>query len=146
MAARWALALWALAFAAGAAAVPPAAPPGGPPRPAGGGAPGGDGICELRGADRARTPSHRCTACHDGTAATSVAFSTRGNAGGSHPVGVDYDGAARPFARLKPRAAVPPTVPLVDGRVECTSCHDGASPRRARVANERDLCIVCHDL
>jgi predicted CXXCH cytochrome family protein len=140
MAGRWALALWTLAFAAGgAAAAPLDPPPGGPAgRP-------GDGICELRGADRARTPSYRCIACHDGTAAQTVTFTSRGNASGSHPVGVYYDMAARPFARLKPRAAIPTTVPLVDGRVECTSCHDGASPRRGRVADERDLCTVCHD-
>ena len=106
--------------------------------------------CELRGADRARTGSQGCMACHDGTTGASVGFVSRaGGLGVSHPVGVDYAAAAaRQPGRYAPAADLPPDVPLVSGKVECTTCHDGASSAPDHVARTTvtSLCTACHRL
>jgi hypothetical protein len=39
---------------------------------------------------------------------------------------------------------VRPDVPLVDGKVACTSCHDGASPHPKRAVDPANLCAACH--
>lgn len=126
----------AATLCAGAAALPAAARAG------------EAGACELSRADRRTTPSHACMSCHDGSAGTGVAFQMRRDAAGmSHPVSVDYRAAeaAHP-GRYRPAGALPPEVPLVRGKVECTSCHDGASPDPRRVVAIRDLCVACHAL
>lgn len=108
----------------------------------------GDGVCELEGADRARTTSARCIACHDGTAGRAVEVHTAPDGiGRSHPVEVDYGAAAaRQPGRYHPAAMLPREIPLVDGKVACTSCHDGASREPKRVAMRTRLCESCHDL
>jgi predicted CXXCH cytochrome family protein len=143
MAARGALVLALAAVAAGAGA-----------ESTGGGAAVGleagpdPGTCELGRVDRAATPSRVCMSCHDGTAGAAVGFSMRAGGGGmDHPVGVDYAAAAaRRPGRYVPAGAVPRSVPLVDGRVECTSCHDGASSSPSHVAAQPQLCYACHRL
>ncbi len=95
--------------------------------------------CELPRADRAAAASATCLACHDGSAARGL--------GESHPVEVDYPAAfARDPDRYAPAASLPPEVLLVGGRVTCTSCHDGASPHRARAVEPARLCQACHRL
>jgi hypothetical protein len=120
MAGRW----MALAAALGAAAA----------------ARGGDGApCELARADRARTSSASCLACHDGAAGREL--------GPSHPVEVDYgSAAAREPDRYVPAALLRADVPLVDGKVSCTSCHDGASPHAKRAVDPGRLCLACHQM
>jgi hypothetical protein len=94
--------------------------------------------CELGRSDRARTPSTRCLACHDGTAAAAL--------GPSHPVEVDYARAAmRDPRRYVPASALPREITLVNGNVSCASCHDAASPQRAHTAMA-GLCQACHRL
>ncbi len=104
------------------------------------------GPCELDGASRARTPSIRCMACHDGSAGATVSFQMSADGRGmSHPVEVDYGAAvARDPAHYHPQATLPREVPLVNGKVACTSCHDGASPDPTRVAMVPHLCASCH--
>jgi len=65
----------------------------------------------------------------------------------SHPVSIDYDLAAgsHPGAYV-PAAALPREIPLVNGRVECTTCHDGASATPKHVVDEMQLCTACHRL
>jgi hypothetical protein len=93
--------------------------------------------CELGRADRARTPSSRCLACHDGAAAPGL--------GETHPVDVDYARASlRDPARFAPAAALPAEVTLVNGTVSCVSCHDAASPHRGRAVDPARLCLACH--
>lgn len=106
------------------------------------------GVCELEGADRATTSSQRCIACHDGTAGSPIAFGVRPDGiGSSHPVEVDYGAAAaRQPGRYHPAAMLPREIPLVNGRVACTSCHDGASPDPKRVVRATRLCQSCHAL
>jgi predicted CXXCH cytochrome family protein len=95
--------------------------------------------CLLRWARRSTTPATRCLTCHDGSAARP--FDHLSN--GSHPVGVAYDASRVPL--LRPRAALPAQVVLVNGEVACTSCHDGRSATPHRVAmTVGDLCIACH--
>ncbi len=106
------------------------------------------GPCELEGAERSTTSSMRCIACHDGTAGPAVAFQMAPDGRGmSHPVEVDYGAAvARQPDRYHPAATLPPEVPLVNGRITCTTCHDGASPDPKHVAIPRRLCESCHAL
>ncbi|HET8542163.1 MAG TPA: hypothetical protein VFL83_19960 [Anaeromyxobacter sp.] len=138
---RW-IAVAAVTASLGAAAMESAAgdrgAPGSPPPT----------VCELRGADRARTSSLRCMACHDGGSAPMIAFQMSADGRGmSHPVEVDYAAtAARHPERYHPPASLPRDVPLVRGRVACTSCHDGASPDPKRVAVVPLLCESCHRL
>lgn len=104
--------------------------------------------CELSRVHRATTPSRTCMACHDGSAGQGIGFQMRpGGHGMSHPVAVEYGlaAAARP-GQYQPAGALPVEVPLVRGRVECTSCHDGASKDPKRVVAVRDLCLACHRL
>ncbi len=107
------------------------------------------GTCELsRVADRRLASSERCVSCHDGTGGTTIALQLHPTDGGpetSHPVEVDYGAAwSREPRRYAPGAALPREVPLVHGKVACTTCHDGASPRPNHVAAVRDLCAACH--
>lgn len=131
MGARWGAALAAAALAASAGA-----------RAADGSA------CELSRVDRRTTTSRTCVACHDGSAGPAVAFQMAPDGRGmSHPVEIDYrwSAAARP-GQYEAAATLPPEVPLVGGRVECTTCHDGASGDPKRVVAVRNLCTVCHRL
>jgi predicted CXXCH cytochrome family protein len=103
--------------------------------------------CGLAKADRARTPSTACLSCHDGTATPTLAFANRhgGPGGGAHPVDTDYFAASMGNRRLAQPFDLPRAVVLVDGRVACTSCHDGMSTNAARVAGELvSLCTSCH--
>jgi predicted CXXCH cytochrome family protein len=111
-----------------------------------------DAACELpRVAERQRTPSHACLACHDGSTGPGVAFERRSprgaGLGASHPVEVDYAAArARAPERYVPKGLLPADVPLVDGKVACTSCHDAAASARGRVVEPARLCLACHAL
>ena len=82
-------------------------------------------------------PSDECLKCH--TAAATQA----------HPFAVEYN-MARRFAsmKLKPN---PPRELLIDGRVECASCHvthaeESTQPSRLRGENVTKLCVACHVL
>lgn len=107
----------------------------------------GESVCELQGAARARTPSTACMACHDGAAGPGVSFVMRaGNQPGfDHPVEIDYAQASARDPRLVPPSGLPPELVLVQGRLACTTCHDGASSEPRRVAGRAmDLCTSCH--
>jgi len=108
------------------------------------GAPAGPTVCLLARADRASTPSRVCAACHDGTVAATGVPGLRGE----HPVGVDY-AAARARRRWSLLDRPGPALVLVGGRVECTTCHDGASGERHHTAlpmARSALCLSCHGM
>jgi hypothetical protein len=86
--------------------------------------------------------------CHDGSAGERIGFQMRADGRGmSHPVTVDYGAvAAADPQHYRPPATLPAEVTLVRGRIECTTCHDGASRDPKRVATVRDLCLACHRL
>jgi len=100
-------------------------------------------LCQLGSVDRASTPSRLCIGCHDGTVTAAGGVALRGE----HPVGVHYQAAlARRPEMLRP---VPAALVLVAGRIECTTCHDGASPERFHIAlpmARSALCLSCHAL
>ncbi len=111
-----------------------------------------------------------CLSCHDGTTALGSVLSRVSDidfAGGitsipagsanmstdladDHPVSFDYTtGLAAADGQLKDPTAIIPPVSLVNGRMQCTSCHD---PHRnltndfLRVTNQfSELCFSCHD-
>lgn len=103
--------------------------------------------CELFTAARARTTPDRCLACHDGSAGRAVMYlgkATR-DARLDHPVDVPYGEASARARNLAPLAQLPSDVVLVDGKISCTTCHDGASTRPGRVAADLvTLCTSCH--
>jgi predicted CXXCH cytochrome family protein len=100
----------------------------------------GESPCGLDEAVRSLTSSRSCITCHDGTAASPISLGRN-----SHPVGIDYATAANGSpGRYASISQLPPAVVLVGGKVECTSCHDGASRRRFKLAGGKDLCLGCH--
>lgn len=105
-----------------------------------------------------------CLGCHDGVIAPPVGgflpsteaalrdFKSRlGSFGGrDHPVGIEYTRVqqARPREFTHP-ASLPPAVKLVNGRVECTTCHDPTSSLRAMLVMDNRgsrLCLTCHQM
>jgi predicted CXXCH cytochrome family protein len=106
----------------------------------------------VAGAAMAATDvSKECLSCHDGTNAPRMRPEV------SHPFAVDY--AAPQNREIRLRQSTEPsglgsTIAvdmLVDGRVECTSCHlrheDSAEYKfRLRTEDATQLCVICHDL
>ena len=90
--------------------------------------------CVLDTADRARTPSSACTACHQHQ---------------GHPTGMNYAAAAYDErTQLRPALHLPRQVVLGQaGEVTCTTCHDGRSVREHKTAldGNKALCLACHD-
>ncbi|MFL5299454.1 MAG: cytochrome c3 family protein [Anaeromyxobacteraceae bacterium] len=111
---------------------------------------GGSGPCEMRTADRRATSSQRCLACHDGTVAPgSLVPAGRAGELGDHPIDVDYEGSRVRGQLLRPAAELPPSLPLVNGRVACTTCHAPDSPEPGHTAlpmRRSAMCFACHAL
>lgn len=107
-----------------------------------------------------------CLSCHDGSASADafggmdgggnvVTGATRnaiigrdGDLSGDHPVGVEYPEFDRAY-RARSSVEGGGFVPLPDGRVECTSCHDPHGqygvPNLLVKSNVRSaLCLTCH--
>ena len=88
------------------------------------------------------SPSSACISCHDDSAVTAMPS--------THPYAIDY---AR-VAAGKPQRFRPPALVqdlLLDGKVECASCHsphDEATenPFRLRSRDIVKLCTACHVL
>lgn len=122
---------------------------------------------EDMAADQAFGNSHRCLTCHDGAMGRGVTPHNMsggtipiigGQMGNDHPVGVAYSSDQK--TRLRSRfSSVPGSSArvedlLVNGRVECISCHamyrDEAIPEtaliRSEFGNTRTSCLVCHDM
>lgn len=96
--------------------------------------------------------SAACLACHDGTMARN-AFPGRApgagdSQGGNHPVLVSYEQAYRRNpAALVAATALDPKLQLVDGKVQCVTCHQLTPAQRWVVVSlpgQRDLCLGCH--
>jgi predicted CXXCH cytochrome family protein len=104
-----------------------------------------------------------CLGCHDGITAPDVyssshAFSAtdrvesarmRSSTLRSHPVGVSYPAGSEDFHPVSEVESV--GLPLSDGRIQCTTCHDAHNTHHhramLRVSNERSrLCLTCHRL
>jgi predicted CXXCH cytochrome family protein len=103
--------------------------------------------------------SKNCISCHDGSFASSVSISAgawthrkelMSHDAGSHPIGVDYEGARAKKGRwtpLRPIVMVDKRIRFFDGKVGCGSCHDPYSTieKRLVMSDERSrLCFACH--
>lgn len=106
--------------------------------------------------------SSYCVRCHDGSVAPAVMaltpsaeadlrkFKVRPSSVGDrdHPVGIEYARVQQSRSRdLKHPASLPAAVKLVNGRVECTTCHDLSSslPGMLVIEHQRGtLCLACH--
>ena len=89
-----------------------------------------------------------CLVCHDGRTAGNVAYCTAECfLLASHPVQRSYpprgkEGRYRPAADLKEYG-----IELVNGMVDCISCHDLKNPAKNHLVpkkNDIGLCDVCH--
>jgi predicted CXXCH cytochrome family protein len=104
-----------------------------------------------------------CLGCHDGVTARDVyssghAVTIAGQLGNSrlgtrglrsHPVGLRYPLAAEGYATAAEVEAA--GLPLPDGRIQCTTCHDAHNTHRypgmLKISNERSrMCLTCHRL
>lgn len=115
-------------------------------------------LCALGRVNRAQADSRTCLACHDGTSAAGVAYQRPHELGRtglsamhtSHPVDVDYQLAwSRKPGLLHPTGALPEALALPQGKVSCTTCHDGASREKHHVSvsmSRSRLCASCHDI
>lgn len=101
--------------------------------------------------------TRQCLSCHDGAMASESTNTTpwsrvrgyTGDAGRNHPVGVRYTGVSRPghLSPLRPSSLLPREVPLIGGKVGCTSCHNlYAGSRHLLTVPIRgsQLCLTCH--
>jgi len=97
--------------------------------------------------------SAQCISCHDDTFAVGASFKV--GAGewshgfGSHPIGVDYRGAAIKNHRLAPLHQVDGRIHLFGGKIGCGTCHDMFSPLPGRLTMSNSgsrLCRECHYL
>jgi predicted CXXCH cytochrome family protein len=122
----------------------------------------------------AQTPtsgsSKLCLSCHDGTVAVGLTVTqgqvaTSGsmipsdvlgaNLSTSHPVSMipADDGTLAASLFTNPPSTKDPSVKLVNGKVECTTCHDPHMPRNdtavpmflVRSNSAGALCLACHD-
>ena len=99
--------------------------------------------------------SVECLACHDGTVSSNVerggaSWNHAGGIGLSHPIGVVYqDAVRRPDSRLHPERSLPEALTLVNGQVECVTCHDHYSSVPGLLVMDNSgsrLCLSCHNL
>ena len=117
----------------------------------------------LSGEAQAGNATLVCLRCHDGTIAKDTVskqakdrFANKQNPGlfqagherSDHPVGVEYPQIDKYY---RPITSVISTgkVPLPEGRVECTSCHDphddSGEKHMLVISNARSaLCLTCH--
>lgn len=96
--------------------------------------------CLLAVAPHSGLASACCLPCH---AARTVAHGPDGDRP-AHPTSVDYDRAVK-HGRLplRPLTRLPHAIVLVDGRIECTTCHRRHTNLRSQLALDR-LCTGCH--
>jgi len=101
--------------------------------------------CMLRWALRDGSDQASCIGCHDSSPGR-----LKRHAGANHEIGVAYqEASAHSALHLRPAAELPAGIVLMGGRLACTTCHDGASKTRGKVAafgKRPSLCVACHDM
>jgi predicted CXXCH cytochrome family protein len=97
------------------------------------------------------SPSDACLTCHSIDQPSVPASAATSNAPrffvhASHPYGISYQ-TKRGRGSLSTVLPTNADVTLVDGRIECQTCHSlTRNPRRAFLesTSEGDLCVACH--
>lgn len=101
--------------------------------------------------------SRECLSCHDGTLSISSDAELRElnwehhtEIGLSHPVGVDYmDVYSRNPDTYHEPDGLDPRIVLINGKVECETCHNHYSSFKKKLVMENwgsRLCLSCHNL
>lgn len=99
--------------------------------------------------------SRDCLACHDGTISGVVdtggaSWEHARGIGLSHPIGVYYADAYRHNrGKYHPEASLPKALRLVDGKIECVTCHDHYSKLKGLLVMDNRgsrMCLSCHNL
>ncbi len=97
--------------------------------------------------------SRDCLACHDGTISsnTDIGGASWEHAGGiglSHPVGIPYSNSSRRGKqKYHPENSLPAELKLVNGRIECITCHDHYSKHKGLLVMDNRgsrMCLACH--
>lgn len=95
--------------------------------------------------------SVNCMECHIGKegigrVAITGSILRHGSGSANHPIGINYDSAAR-FGGYRNRRGLSENILLPAGLLSCLSCHEGYSERHGRlVLPKQQLCYECHDL
>lgn len=98
--------------------------------------------------------SSYCLSCHDGSVATAVSpiavGGTAFNGNGDHPVLISYsDAYFRNEGCYTPPGALDPRLRLVEGQIQCATCHSTVEGEQdiLVMANDRaQLCLSCHQM
>ena len=88
-----------------------------------------------------------CLSCHEDFTPTDSS-SRDGKRWKSHPIGVSYPAGGGPRGDFRPRNALGTAVRLLDGKVECESCHNLYSkiePYLVMSNRGSRLCLSCHN-
>lgn len=103
--------------------------------------------------------SRACLSCHDESAAGGASVRLGGSKSSApvrfsswkaeHPIGVRYGGKNRPgqTPQYQPKASLPPTMQLYEGKVGCGSCHSlyaGYENMLSVEPRQGNLCLSCH--
>ncbi|BBB32825.1 conserved hypothetical protein [Thermotomaculum hydrothermale] len=101
--------------------------------------------------------SRDCMTCHNGVIAsnadgggTQLSWNHLGGIGLSHPIGVNYEEVYRKSPNFyHPPQSLPPQIKLINGKVECLTCHDHYSKLKGKLVMSNrgsKLCLSCHNL
>jgi predicted CXXCH cytochrome family protein len=108
--------------------------------------------CEGAGPSSASSDAHSCLECHDGTLAFDMHVAapefSSGYQSGEHPIMVSYNEvySRKPQQYILP-AMLDPRIELVNGKVQCVSCHASGGAGRwtlVKSNNGSALCLSCH--
>lgn len=94
-----------------------------------------------------------CLTCHDGVLASmSKPMSIGPDLSNDHPVSITYDShLAAKDKKLAHPNDLPDTLPLFNGKIECSTCHNVHAPSGTkwllRMSNSRSrMCLACHKM
>ncbi len=99
-------------------------------------------------------PSDFCMTCHNADRATPdgsqfAEHASRFHAEASHAFGVSMEsGYRKPHSTLKIQDEIPPQITLIDGKIECFTCHSLVSRHEFELVQtiQDGLCVSCHDM
>ncbi len=102
----------------------------------------------------AEEPSQFCLSCHDADRRGEVAGTTMGNlprfhVSASHAFGIPLvAGFRKPSSTLKINSDIPESLVLIDGNIECHTCHSLVSNSEFLLSRQiaDGMCTDCHDM